>query len=206
MTLEAVKKGKDSGDAVRKCIATAELRPKAQLLRFVIGPDQALVFDAAGKLPGRGIWVSAAKDALTLAAQKNLFSRSAKTQVSVPLGLTEWVETVLVKRLISLLGLARKSGGAVTGSTKVKDWATSERACVLFQASDGSPREKSKIRLWGDGKTFECLTRKELGAAFGREFAVHAALDAGGLASRVIEEAARLEGFRPAAPDGRMKG
>ncbi|MCV2892540.1 RNA-binding protein [Lentibacter sp. XHP0401] len=206
MTTEAVTTGKNSQDAVRKCIATGELRPKSELLRFVIGPEQVLAFDVAGKLPGRGIWVSATKDALTLTTKKNLFSRSAKTQVFLPEGLEQWVETALVKRVVSLLGLARKSGGAVTGSTKVKDWATSERASILFQASDGSPREKSKIRLWGDGKTFECLTRQELGAAFGREFAVHAALDAGGLASRVIEEATRLEGFRPAAPDGRMKG
>ena len=206
MTTEAEIIGKDSQDAVRKCIATGELRPKSELLRFVVGPDQTLAFDVAGKLPGRGIWVSANKEALTLATKKNLFSRSAKEQVKVPDNLVEFVENVLLKRVISLLGLSRKSGGAVTGSTKVKDWTTSERARILFQASDGSPREKSKIRLWGDGKTFECLARHELGAAFGREFAVHAALDAGGLASRVIEEATRLEGFRPTAPDGRMKG
>ncbi|WP_298679267.1 RNA-binding protein [uncultured Lentibacter sp.] len=206
MATDAAIKTLDTQDAVRKCIATGELRPKSELLRFVIGPEQGLVFDVAAKLPGRGIWVSASRAALAQAIAKKMFSRSAKTQVVVPDGLEDWVEATLVKRLISLIGLARKSGGAVTGSTKVKDWTTSERASILFQASDGSPREKSKIRLWGEGKTFECLTRHELGAAFGREFAVHAALDAGGLASRVIEEATRLEGFRPAAPEGRMKG
>jgi hypothetical protein len=36
--------------------------------------------------------------------------------------------------------------------------------------------------------------------AFGRDFAIHAALDAGGFAARLISEARRLSGFRDAAP------
>jgi uncharacterized protein len=41
-----------------------------------------------------------------------------------------------------------------------------------------------------------CLTAGELGLSFGRERAIHAALAAGGLTSRVVEEAARLAGLR----------
>ena len=39
----------------RKCIATDEVRPKSELIRFVVGPDLTIVPDLAGKLPGRGI-------------------------------------------------------------------------------------------------------------------------------------------------------
>ena len=188
-------KGKANA-TMRKCIVTAELCPKSQLARFVVGPEGTLVFDVLGKLPGRGIWVTCERGSLEKAATKGLFARAAKAQVKVPDGLADYVETALCARLVSLIALARKSGNAITGSTKVKEWVVSERAVVLLQASDGSTREKSRIRLRGNGKSSECLTKEELGGAFGRDFAVHAALDAGGLTSRVIEEATRLEGLR----------
>ena len=47
-----------STGAERKCIATGEVQPKFGLIRFVVGPDQQIVPDILGKLPGRGIWVS----------------------------------------------------------------------------------------------------------------------------------------------------
>src|SRR5258707_9749844 len=56
---------------LRRCIATREVKPKDALLRFVAGPDNELVPDIAGKLPGRGLWVSADRAALELALQKN---------------------------------------------------------------------------------------------------------------------------------------
>ena len=48
----------------RKCIATGEVQPKFGLVRFVVGPDGQIVPDIMGKLPGRGIWVSAERAAL----------------------------------------------------------------------------------------------------------------------------------------------
>ena len=51
---------KDENDDVeRKCIVTGEVQPKAGLIRFVIGPDNQVVPDILGKLPGRGIYVTA---------------------------------------------------------------------------------------------------------------------------------------------------
>ena len=41
---------------MRKCIATGEVRPKDELIRFVIAPDGTVTPDIAGKLPGRGLW------------------------------------------------------------------------------------------------------------------------------------------------------
>ncbi len=206
MTMSVTETQRKADATMRKCIVTAELCPKSQLLRFAVGPDGTLVFDVLGKLPGRGIWVTPTREAIEKAASKGLFARSAKAPVKVPDGLSDYVETSLCARLVSLIALARKSGNAITGSTKVKEWVTSERAVVLLQASDGSPREKSRIRLREHGKSSECLTKEELGGAFGRDFAVHAALDAGGLTSRVIEEATRLEGLRAPSAEKRMKG
>lgn len=185
-----------SGGPERKCIATGEVRPAAELIRFVVSPDMAVVPDILGKLPGRGIWVTADRAALETAVAKGLFKRAAKAPVTVPDDLVQEVEKQLVRRVVHLISLARKSGHAVAGYEKVKDWLSKEAAQVLIQSSDGSERGKSKLSTPGHGSYIGWLTADELGLAFGRETVIHGALASGGLTSRVVEEARRLKGVR----------
>ena len=184
-------------DPERKCIVTGTSGPKAGLIRFGLGPDAQVVPDVLARLPGRGFYVSADRKAIEKAAAKGLFARAAKQPVKVPEGLADLVEAQVARRVVDLISLARKAGEAVTGYEKVKDWLVKDRAEVLVQASDGSERGKSKLHPPGGRETFiGCLTSQELGLAFGREHAIHGALAAGGLTTRVVEEAARLAGLR----------
>ncbi|MCC1493043.1 RNA-binding protein [Cognatishimia sp. F0-27] len=180
----------------RTCIATGQELPKSRLIRFVLGPDATAVPDVTGKLPGRGLYVVPDRAALDRAAAKKLFSRGFKTQTSVPDGLSDLVERMVVRRVVDLISLARKSGDAVSGYEKVKDWLSKEEAEILIQAEDGSARGKSKLSTPYGGSYIGWLTADELGMAFGRQSAIHAALRAGGLAPRVVEEAQRLKGLR----------
>jgi predicted RNA-binding protein YlxR (DUF448 family) len=181
---------------MRKCIATGALLPKGELIRFVADPDGVIVPDILGKLPGRGIWVSAERAALEKAVSKGLFARAAKAQVKVPDDLLAQLESGLARRLVDLVALARKSGQAVAGFEKVKDALARGDVKVLLQSSDGSERGKTKLWTPEGARYVGLLTSRELGQAFGRESTVHAAIDAGGLASRVVEEAARLKALR----------
>ncbi|MDF1668034.1 MAG: RNA-binding protein [Roseovarius sp.] len=180
----------------RKCIATGEVHPTYGMIRFVVGPDAQIVPDLAGKLPGRGIWVSATHEALSKAATKGLFARAAKQPVTVSEDLVTQLEAQMSKRVIDLISLARKGGNAVAGYEKVKNWLQMEEATVLIQASDGSERGKSKLSTPYGGDFIGWLTADELGRAFGKQTTIHAALRAGGLAQRVVEDAARLRGLR----------
>ena len=185
-----------SGGLERKCIATGEVNPKHGLIRFVVGPDGQIVPDILGKLPGRGIYVTADRAALEKAGKKGAFSRAAKQQVAVPDGLADEVESQIARRVVDLISLARKSGEAVAGYEKVKDWLSKEYAEVLIQAVDGSGRGKSKLSTPHYGSYIGWLTQAELGAAFGRQTVIHSALASGGLTQRVVEEAQRLKGVR----------
>jgi uncharacterized protein len=194
--------GRDKGqdEPERRCIATGESQPKAGLIRFVIGPDSSVVPDLLGRLPGRGIYVAADRAALEKAATKGLFSRAARTAVTVPPDLVAGVEAGLARRVVDLVSMARKAGLAVAGMEKVKDWLEKDRAVVLIQAFDGSERERGRLRPPdGPDSLISCLGAQELGLAFARDRAIHAALGAGGLTERVVEEAARLAGLRKAA-------
>lgn len=195
MSRGGVSKDREDGPE-RKCIATGEAQPKTGLIRFVAGPDGQLVPDLAGKLPGRGVYVAATRAAMEKAVAKNLFSRGLKQKVTLPPDLPEVVEQLLVRRVIDLISLARKSGDAVAGYEKVKTWLDKEEAEVLIQALDGSGRGKSKLSTPHRGRYIGWLSADELGMAFGRETVIHAALSSGGLGKRVVEEAQRLRGMR----------
>ncbi|KAF0676362.1 RNA-binding protein [Profundibacterium mesophilum] len=188
---------KDRDEPERRCLASGEVNPRRGLIRFVIGPDDEVVPDIAGKLPGRGMYVSAERDALDLAVTRKLFSRGAKRQVRVPEGLVAQIDAILLRRVLDRISLARKAGAAVAGYEKAKDWLMKEQAAILLQASDGSERGKTKLRPpGGRGSYFDILTGQELGLAFGREHVIHAALAAGALADRFRDDAVRLSGVR----------
>lgn len=194
MTRGGVTKDRPDGPE-RKCIVTGEVQPASGLVRFVVGPGDVIVPDVLEKLPGRGMWVTADRKVLEDASKKH-FARAARKAVTVPADLVDQVETALVGRVTSLLAMARKSGDAVAGYEKVKDWLGKDYADVLVQASDGSERGKNKLSTPYGGRFIGWLTADELGLAFGRETVIHAALGTGGLSKRVVEEAARLKGLR----------
>ena len=191
---------RDSDGTERRCIVTGETGPKAGLIRFVVGPDETVYPDVAGKLPGRGMWVSADRAALEKAVAKRLFSKGAKRQVAVPDGLVATTEAALLKRVQDAIAIARKAGRAVAGYEKVRAMLDRGEAQVLLQATDGSARGKGKLSTPEGGRWIGFLTVDELGLAFGRDRVVHAAVASGTLARRIVEEAARLQGIR--AMDG----
>ncbi|MCF2871439.1 RNA-binding protein [Octadecabacter sp. G9-8] len=187
---------KDRDVSERRCIVTGDTAPKAGLIRFVVGPDNLVYPDILEKLPGRGIWVTASRDALDKAG-KGQFSKSAKQAVNVPDGLTDEVERQLARRVVDLIALARKAGLAVAGFEKVKGWvAGGERVRALLQASDGSERGKTKLWTPEGARYYGCLTAQELGLAFGRGTVIHGALASGRLSDLVVDEAAKLKGLR----------
>ncbi|MCF2906075.1 RNA-binding protein [Octadecabacter sp. CECT 8868] len=192
---------KDRDVSERRCIVTGEVSPKAGLIRFVVGPDNTVVPDILEKLPGRGMWVTADRAVLEQ-AKKGQFSKSAKAPVTVPEGLVDEVERQMVRRVVDLIGLARKAGLAVTGFEKVKGWVSGgENVRALLQASDGSERGKTKLWTPEGARYFGCLTAQELGLAFGRGTAIHGALASGRLSDRVVEEATKLKGLREIGGD-----
>ncbi len=181
----------------RRCIASRAVRPKEQLIRFVLAPDGSVVPDLASRLPGRGVYVAADRDLMRKAVEKSAFSRALRQKAEVPADLPDLVERLLIRRVIELIALARKAGEAVCGFETVRDALKGGKAALLIQASDGSAREKAELRPPnGDETRISCLSASELGMAFGRDRVIHGAVLAGGLYGRIKQDALRLSGFR----------
>ncbi len=202
----------EMGGASRRCLVTGVVRPKAELLRFVLDPAGQVVPDIAGKLPGRGLWLTAQRDILGEAASKRVFARAAKAAAIVPAGLEDRVEALLAQRCIEILGLARRAGLAVAGFVRVKSALADGKVAVLVEATDAAADGQEKLAALAPAlPRVSCLSGHEMGGAFGRDYAVHVALGKGRLATLFVEEARRLSGFRAdvkvaARLDGREGG
>jgi len=182
----------------RRCVATGENLEPLKGLRFVLSPDGELAPDFTGKLPGRGAWVTASREALEIALKKGGFARSLKAGPKVPSDLVDRVEAGLTKSALSALGLARRTGDAVVGFEKVRAMLRENCADVLVNAADGGVDGRRKLaNLASEITVVELFDEEALAAALGREGpTVHVALKSGAGAQRFLREARRLEGFQ----------
>lgn len=193
------KKTHETAGPLRRCLASGESGPKEGMLRFVVAPPREIVFDPAGRLEGRGFWLRASRDVIETARAKNLFAKAARGAVGVPTDLAERVERALVRRCLDLLGLARRSGGAVAGFDNVRRWLESGQVAVLLTAREA--KVSGRARGLGAKRAglpdFRLFGGADLGAVFGRPFVARVAVAPGRLAGRLRVEASKLAGLRP---------
>ena len=184
---------------MRTCIATGTEGPPERMIRFVVGPEGEVVPDLARRLPGRGLWVRAERAALERAVEKNLFAKAARAAVKAPADLVERVERLLLERVLSDLGRARRAGRAVAGYVKVEQMIGQRRVGLLVVADEADGDGLGKLTATGL-PLVRLGDATSLGGLFGREQAVYVAVardDAGGaFIERIEAGAARWRGYR----------
>ncbi len=189
----------------RMCLATRAVLPESELIRFVAGPDGAIVPDLKARLPGRGAWVRATRADLEGATRRSLLSRALKVRAPVDAALPDQVAALLRKAALGRLGLARKAGGVVNGFTRTSAALSEGKAIVLLTASDAAPDSRRKMmavraRHRDDGAAIAAMdifAGAELDLALGAANVIHAAV-LRGAAGRSFRDAAnkllRFEG------------
>jgi hypothetical protein len=146
--------------------------------------------------------VEASRAAITLAVTKKLFARAAKQSVKAGADLADRAQKALVARMLGDLGIARRSGALVLGFDNVLRALDGPKPpALLIEASDGARDGKRKLYNAAHARglepvVLEALTSAELGLALGRENVIHAAVQPGGLAERLIFDAERIKGLR----------
>jgi len=197
--------------AERTCITTGQTLPPHRLIRFVAAPDGYAIADLAGKLPGRGAWVTASEDAIRKAEKRGHFKRALGGGLLSDDQTIMTIAAQLRARVLSIAGLARRSGILLGGSGKL----LAEGRCVgLLAADDASPREteklQSKLAVDWVARNFSAT---ELGRICGRDsiafVGVRASTSPGAdkLSDILHQEIIRLDGFYGAVgcndlPDG----
>lgn len=192
------------GDVSRHCIVSREVRPIADLIRFVLGPDGSVVPDLKRDLPGRGVWVEATRAAVEKAVAKKLFARGLKAAVTVDPGLPDLIDRLMMEHALGTLGLARKAGQVVIGFAKVEAAVARERLAGIVHAAEAGADGVSKLtaalkrRFGGEigCPVVRIFTGPQLDLALGRSNVIHAALLSGRAAEIFIERASALGRYR----------
>jgi uncharacterized protein len=196
--------GPHSRERERMCVLTREVRPVADLIRFVIGPDGAAVPDLKGKLPGRGVWVTATESTLSEAIKRKALVRGFKREVRLNADLVTQTGHLLELAVLDALAMAGKAGLVATGFGKTEAALSDEdeRIIGLIHAADAAPDGVRKLagtlrRRDGDQvAVITSLTTAQLDLALARPNVVHAALLAGPAGDTFLARWRRLERFR----------
>jgi predicted RNA-binding protein YlxR (DUF448 family) len=187
---------------MRQCALTRREMPIADLIRFVVGPDDVLVPDIDARAEGRGVWITATAAAVGAAVKKKVFAKSLKAPVIVPDDLAEQAARRLEQRLLGALGLARKAGQLATGAAKVRAAIDRGEVVALITATDAAADGRDKLvgalkarrAAAGNGAEvphYQLLSSDQLGLALGLENVIHAALTTGAAAKSALARAER---------------
>ena len=195
-------RGPRAGERTRMCAVTREIRPLSELIRFVVGPDGAAVPDIKTKLPGRGLWITATREALGEAIKRKVFSRGFKREVRLPPDLAEQTERLLERAVLDALAMAGKAGSVAAGFAKTEAALEHEEVIAVLHAAGASADgvRKLQARAHRDRSVppaeIGFLTTAQLDLALSRPNVVHAALLAGPASETFLARCRRLERFR----------
>jgi len=187
----------------RFCAVTGAVRPVEELIRFVIAPDGTAVPDLKRRLPGRGIWITATRQALRAAMARKTFARGFKREVRVASDLVETTERLIERAALDALAMCHKAGKIAIGFANVE--AALARAPIVAvlnaaeAAADGVRKLAAALRRRADLAeipVFDAFTSAQLDLALGRSNVIHAALLAGPESATFLARSARLERFR----------
>jgi len=195
----------------RLCIATRQVRPVGELIRFVVGPDGAVVPDLKRRLPGRGVWITGRRYLVEEAVRRRIFGRGFKADVRVSTELADELDRLLEQSALNALSIAHKARLVVLGFAKVEAAVAAAPLAVLMRARDAGEesgrRLAAALRRRGDhaaeGKIIEAFTSAQLDLALGRLNVVHAALLAGRASETFLARWRFLEYFRADSPGNR---
>src|SRR5262249_36686868 len=198
----------------RMCIATRQGRPVDELIRFVVGPDGAVVPDLKRRLPGRGVWIAGRRHLIEEAVRRRIFERGFKSGVRVSAEFADELDRLLEQSALNALSIAHKAGLVILGFAKVETAVATAPLVVLIRARDAGEesgrRLAAALRRRGDraaeGKIVEAFTSAQLDLALGRLNVVHAALLAGRASETFLARWRFLEYFRADNPGNRDRG
>ncbi len=188
----------------RFCAASGTVKPVAEMIRFVVGPDGAAVPDLKRRLPGRGIWITATRQALETAVARKAFARSFKRDVRAAADLVDMTEPL---DRASRARRARHGPQGPPGRDRLRQdrgrAGARDRSLAVLHAADAAPdgvrklnaalqqrEDAAKIAVIG------AFTSAQLDLALGRSNVIHAALLAGPESETFLARAARLDRFR----------
>jgi len=169
------------------CIISGETKPVSELTRFVISPENMLIPDLSEVFGNRGFYIDLNVKNISLLTKGGELQNKLLRGIIVPKNFIENLKSMIRKRLLGLISLAKKAGKTVIGFNNLKKALDLEKIGILIQAYNGSKREVGRLELPKlQEKRIQCLHSEELGLAFGRDTVIHAGIVKSGFTKNII--------------------
>jgi hypothetical protein len=191
----------------RFCASTGTIRPVDEMIRFVLAPDGTAVPDLKRRLPGRGIWITATRQALRAAVAKKAFARGFKQDVRIGADFVPVTERLIERAALDSLSMAHKAGRMAVGFAKAEAALLGHEQVVGVlhareAAPDGVRKLASALRQREEDRpairipVIDMFSSAQLDLALGRSNVIHATMLAGPESETFVARAARLSRFR----------
>ena len=195
------------GSPERTCIVTRVKATPRDMIRFVVGPDAAVVPDIRRNLPGRGVWVMGSAEIVAKAVKGQAFSRGFNKEVTASPGLAVEIEMELNRDCLQALSIANKAGQVIPGFAKVEEAIASGGILGLVHAagcsSDGIRKLQQCLRRrFGDDRAkpwIGLFRSEELDLALGRSNVTYVALAEGAASKGFLDRCRRLMLYQSAS-------
>jgi uncharacterized protein len=183
----------------RTCVGCRVSQPQSSLLRYVLSPQQQVLIDYRQRLPGRGVYTCFDHECIKKAVERKQFQRGLKVeQLQIS---TEQIfialEETLLQRIENLLGMARKSAQAVSGSQAVLNgFKRSGSFAFVLISDDVSTGIAEKVLHAAEKQhveVFQMFSKGRIGEILGKGERSVAALQTGLLADAIRLEVQRLK-------------
>lgn len=189
-----------AADPQRSCLGCREVRPKNDLLRFVLDPEGTVFPDIARKLPGRGAYTCFSRACLQSALKRKQFNRSFKGDVKLlaEAELSALISKRFEEKITSLLALANKAGKAVSGTDTVMETLRRGEAAILIMAADISSESRAKfcaVAAKAGVEIFRFSVKECLGGPLGKEIRTAIAVQRGTFAETLRMDLKRYGNF-----------
>lgn len=148
---------------MRRCVWTREVRPKDELLRLVLDPEDRVFVDVLGKAPGRGVYLSPEASVVSAGLAPKGLGRlfrgrarglgplltpaSTESEKGSDESPPEIIGRLLERRAIELVALVRRAGQLEVGTDTVLETLTKdiEGSCLVLARDVGQHTER-KVR------------------------------------------------------------
>ena len=141
--------------------------PDNQMIRFIISDNNFLIPDLYHTFQGDEFFVKSTKEELKKFSEninekyKKIFNKN---------NIVEIIENILIKHIIGIISLARKAKKVIIGFDEIKIQLKKNRVYLLLQARNFAQKREKQIKLPIYQKyKINCLTKEELGLAFGKK-------------------------------------
>ncbi len=185
----------------RSCIGCKAVKPKDELLRFVLTPERIAVPDLLSRLPGRGAYTCLNKACIRDAVAKKQFNRAFKGEVKTESAeeLDRLIVSMMEERIASYVALANKAGRIVSGSDMVLQvLKRQQKERLILFSTDISGEIRQKVVAQADKfgvEHFSLFDKERVGALIGKSLRSVVAVEGHGFVSALKREIERYRNF-----------